>query len=86
MSLKSSAVRWGLVPMPGEANVSVPGFAFASAMRSFVVFAGTDGFTVRICDASTSSAIGVKSRAASYGSFWIMLGLIVREGWMMSSV
>ena len=72
--------------MPGEPNTSVPGFAFASAMRSLVVFAGTDGFTVRICEASTSSAMGVRSRVVSYGSFVIMLGLMVSEGWMISSV
>ena len=33
------------LPEPEEANVRLPGFAFASAISSATVFAGTWGFT-----------------------------------------
>src|SRR5687767_5829406 len=63
--LNSSAVMCGLVPTPGEPNVSCPGLALASAMSSFTLFAGTAALTVMICTASTTHDMGAKSRTAS---------------------
>ena len=85
-TLNNSPDRCGLVPRPAEPKVMVPGFALASAMNSFTVFAGTDGCTVRMFGDSTTSEIGAKSRSASYGSFAYMLGLIASVDRPISSV
>src|SRR5215831_10963067 len=45
MSLNSSHARWLMVPVPNEAVLILPGLAFACAMNSATVAAGTDGFT-----------------------------------------
>ena len=45
MAANSSAERCVLVPVPVEAKLSPPGSRFASAIKSAIECAGTDGFT-----------------------------------------
>src|SRR5688572_8703111 len=63
-----SADRWGAEPAPGLANVSSPGFAFASAMRSLTEFAENEGETTTTLGCEFSCVMGVKSFPGSYGS------------------
>ena len=63
--LNNSSDRCGLVPMPGEPTVSVPGFALASAITSFTVFAGTEGCTAITSVTSDISDTGSKSFSES---------------------
>ena len=72
--------------MPAEPKVMLPGFALASAMNSFTVFAGTEGWSVSMLGAETACEIGAKSRNASYGSFAYMLGLMASVESPISSV
>ena len=72
--------------MPAEPKVRLPGFARASTISSFTVFAGTDGCSVSILGEETACEIGAKSRSASYGSFAYMLGLIASVESPTSSV
>ena len=46
MCAKRSVARWFALPLPAEPYVSVPGFAFASAMSCLIERAGTEGWTV----------------------------------------
>ncbi len=48
IDLKSSPDRWVELPAPDDANVSDPGFAFASCTSSATLRAGTCGFTTRM--------------------------------------
>jgi hypothetical protein len=50
-----------VVPLPPEANVSVPGFAFARVTMSDGDDAGLPGWATITVDARPSSAIGAKS-------------------------
>ena len=43
--MNSSPDTWGELPLPVEAILIVPGWAFASAMNCATVVAGTDGWT-----------------------------------------
>ena len=56
------------MPGPAEPYDSLPLFAFAYAMNSASVFAGTDGGTTSTFGVPPTIAIGVKSLTASYGS------------------
>ena len=53
--------------------MTLPGFDFASAIRSLTSFAGRAGFTTTRLGSVASSATGAKSAAVSYGSFGIRL-------------
>jgi hypothetical protein len=77
-----------MVPLAlrGEPFVILPGSALARAIRSLMLLAGTEGWTLTICGTSTTSEMGAKSRTASYGIFAKMCGLMVSEGWIRSSV
>ena len=55
------------VPIPDEPYVSLPGFAFAYATKSFNVRAGTEGCTVRTYCAPAMRLMGLKSLSGSYG-------------------
>src|SRR5438874_7036953 len=68
-SFKSSPARCAAVPVPGDANEYLPGFARTSARNSFRFFAGSDGCTDNTFGMRHSSDIAVKSLAESYGSF-----------------
>jgi hypothetical protein len=63
--LKSSAARCGVAPRGPVAQLSSPGFAFASAMRSCTDFAGTDGCTTSTIGELPTSVMGEKSRTGS---------------------
>src|SRR5258706_1613656 len=76
MLANSSIDKWGLVPKPAEAISTWPGRAFAKAIISFTVFAGTDGCSIIRLGTNTACVIGVKSRIASYGTFLKVAGLI----------
>jgi hypothetical protein len=64
-SLNSSPVRWKTVPLPEEAIVSWPGFAFASAMSSLTEVAGTPGSTASTTGSEATTEIGAKSLTVS---------------------
>src|SRR5258705_8212297 len=74
-SLKSSPTSW--VIAPPEPSASLPGCALASSMNCGSVCAGTDGCTTSASGDDAASAIGVKSRLGSYGTFLNIPGLIV---------
>ena len=67
MLLKSSPDRCCDVPLPLEANVYLPGFAFISATSSATFFAGTFGLMTSRFGSRAISVIGTKSRTGSYG-------------------
>src|SRR5258707_668973 len=68
MSLNSSHAKWLMVPVPNEAVLILPGLAFAWAMNSATVLAGTDGFTSTTNGRSTRPATGSTSRRKLNGS------------------
>ena len=63
-----SAERWGAEPAPGVANVSSPGFAFASAIRSLTDLPAKEGVTTTTLGCEFNCVTGVKSLPGSYGS------------------
>ncbi len=65
--LNSSPDRCCDVPLPADANVSVPGFAFASAINSGTDFAGLFGGTISTLALVPISVIGTKLLTGSYG-------------------
>src|SRR3954453_8459372 len=58
--LKSSAPRSGVVPTPGVAMLYLRGLFFASATRSCMLFAGTDGCTVNTFGEAAAFVTGLK--------------------------
>jgi hypothetical protein len=66
--LNSSPVKCGAVPVPGEARVSLPGFALASATSSRTDFAGDEFGTNMKNGKLVRCAIGAKSAIGSYPS------------------
>ena len=58
--MSSSVVRCAAAPTPLEANVSWPGFALASSISSFGVFAGSEFVTHTMSGAVTSNETGAK--------------------------
>ena len=65
------------VPAPGLANESLPGCAFASAISSATLFAGTSLLTARMLGDTSSRAIGARSRGGSKAGLGCSDGLIV---------
>jgi hypothetical protein len=58
-----------MVPLPDEAMLSLPGFAFAPSTNSFSVLYGDDWDTTRMSGCEDTSAMGSKSFTGSNGSF-----------------
>jgi hypothetical protein len=75
-----------VVAAPSEAKLSEPGFDFASAMNSFVVFAGTLGCTTSTIGVKPIIATGSKSLSGSYGWFFMSEGVITKTGVARPSV
>ena len=69
ISLKSSPVRCGLLPTPGEPKLSCPGRFFARSIRSFTVCAGIDGCTAMTTGPVASRQTAAKSFTGSNGVF-----------------
>ena len=67
MVLKSSPARWPALPVLPEPKFSLPGFAFAYAMNSRTLAAGTAGFTTRTFGVDAIWVTGMKSLTGSYG-------------------
>ena len=67
--LKSSAPRCSEPPVPDDPCVSLPGLAFASAMKSLTLLTGTVGFAMKMMSLVASEPTGEKSRMGSNGSF-----------------
>ena len=65
ISLKSSAVRCGELPVPLDANDMPSGLAFARSISSFTLFAGTLLFTTSTSGLDATSDTKVKSLSAS---------------------
>ena len=63
--LNISADMWIEVPLPEDAKLILPGFAFASAMNSATDLAGTEGFTIITFGTSATIAAGARSRSRS---------------------
>ena len=74
--LNSSPARCGELPAPEDAMLSCPGFSFASAMRSFNVFTGTEGCTTTTFGVEVRVFTVMKSRTTSYPGFAYRLMLI----------
>ena len=53
------------VPMPADANVSLPGLALANAISSCAVLNGEDGLTDNTSCVRDSNDTGMKSRRVS---------------------
>ena len=53
--LNISMVRCAAAPTPEEAKFSSPGFGFASAISSCMLFAGSDGCAIMISGATLIS-------------------------------
>src|SRR5688500_7771882 len=81
-----SAERWGAEPAPGVANVSSPGLAFASAMRSLMELPANEGATTTTFGWKLSCVTGVKSLTGSYGSLGYRPGLIANVVVIISTV
>src|SRR5829696_3337408 len=77
IDLNNSPARWPGAPAPLEENVSAPRLAFASAINSLTVFAGTEGCSASTFGTVATAVIGAKSFCTSYGSFSYRLGTIV---------
>jgi hypothetical protein len=69
MAANISTKRCPPEPLPAEAYASLSGLAFASAMRSFTVRTGSDGWTATMNGVLVTCVTGEKSRSGSYGSF-----------------
>ena len=67
------------MPLPADANVIVPGFAFAWARSSLSVVAVLLGGTISTSGLVPINVIGTKLFTASYGIFGYRLGLIACE-------
>ena len=65
ISLNSSPPRCLFEPGPDDANVSAPGFDFASATSSITDFAGTEGCTTRTASVEKAIPTGTKSRIST---------------------
>jgi hypothetical protein len=65
VSLSSSPARCGRPPTPAEAKLSLPGWALASAISSFMSPAGTLLATTSISGTVVTSVTGAKSFATS---------------------
>ncbi|MNR37602.1 hypothetical protein D3C85_1556380 [compost metagenome] len=67
---------WMEVPLPDDANASLPGFFLAYSTSSCTDFTGTWGFTTRMLGTLAPSATGAKSRVRSNETFlysvWLM--------------
>src|SRR5256885_13594261 len=75
----SSPARCDELPTPAEAKLSVPGFAFASAISSRTVRTGVEGWTTRILGVEATRLTGAKSATGSKGRFLNKLTLIALE-------
>jgi len=65
VSLNSSLERCGVVPMPGEAKVYLPGLARMSSTSSFTDRAGMSGCTNNPLGEPAALVTGAKSFSAS---------------------
>jgi hypothetical protein len=72
---RCSIARCGTLPSPGDAKVR--GDFFASATRSWTVFAGIDGCTTSACADATTCVIGAKSFTGSYWGLFTTSGNVV---------
>jgi hypothetical protein len=61
--------RWLVLPLPADANVSLPGSAFANETNSFSELALTEGLTTMMFGVDAPLVIGVKSFSGIYGGF-----------------
>ena len=86
MVLNNSPARWFEPPLPDEPKFSAPGLALATAINSFMFFAGTPGCTTTTSGVVLISVIGSKSFNGSYGSFFIRLGTMVNGAGVTNSV
>jgi len=66
--------------------LSAPGFAFASAMNSSTVFAGTEGCTTMTNSELSSDATGTKSRNNLYDLLGTSVSVVVCVADIISSV
>src|SRR4051794_39428472 len=67
-SLNNSPERCGVVPVPADAKVYLPGFFLISSISSFTFFAAIEGCTTSRFGASAATVIGWKSLYGSYGT------------------
>jgi hypothetical protein len=70
------AVRWSLEPLPDEAKLILPGFAFSYATTSASDLCGDAAGTTSTFGACTATVIGSKSASASYCMPLIRCGAI----------
>src|ERR1700704_4483739 len=66
--LNNSPAKGEVLPLPNEAMLILPGLAWASAMNSATVLAGSAGFTFIAKGKDARPATGIRSRNRSKGS------------------
>src|SRR5262245_26962376 len=74
MLLNISPAKCGVLPLPAEGKLSLPGCAWAYAINSFTDFTGNDGCTTTKCGTEAVSVTGAKSLITSYGNCGNKLG------------
>src|SRR6516164_4733084 len=72
--LSSSIDSDGVVPVPGEATLSLPGLAFIKSINSSIVLAGKLRFTGQEFGEAPALITGMKSFFTSKGIFLYRLG------------
>src|SRR5262249_17813193 len=72
--LRSSIESDGVVPVPGEATLSLPGLAFIKSINSFIFLAGKWGFASQDFGEAPALVIGMRSFFTSKGIFLYRLG------------
>src|SRR5215831_8979232 len=76
--LRSSIDSDGVVPVPGEATLSLPGLAFIKSINSFIVLAGKSRFTIQEFGEIPALVTGMRSFFRSKGIFLYRLGFTTR--------
>ena len=78
-------VRWPTAPTPSAPQVNLSGLALASAMNSWMFFAGISGLMPTATGTVPKFEIGVKSFTTSYCVF-ISIGVMTNSDGLTSSV
>src|ERR1700730_17899357 len=73
--LSISIASDGVVPLPGDATLYLPGLAFTTSISSFIVLAGNSALTSQEFGEAPTLVTGMKSFSASNGSDLYRLGL-----------
>ena len=76
----------GVVPIPADAKLSFPGFAFAYAISSPTLFTGSPGFAASTSGEEPTMETARRSLITSYGTASCRTGLMTIAGSIRTSV